>query len=451
MDLLSAPRGELLRLIYELIEENEALKAQIAELRSRLKDQKLEKSALPSFVKPKVKKREKVERKKRTEGFVRKLDAPTEKVFHSFAVCPDCGGELGKPCVAYKRQVIEIPETYARVTEHIVYKRWCFSCKKRVSPKVNLQKGGIAIRGQRVGLNLMSRIIVLRERFRLPVRVIKLYLETFHKLHLSEGEIIALLHKMASFSKPTYQKIKEEIKGADFVCADETGHREDGDNGYLWNFSNENYQFLLYRKSRGKKVVAEVLGEDGQGFEGVLVSDFYSAYNEHAGFHQRCWAHLLRDIAEVRDNVKDPLVVEWADKVKGVYEEARGYTGPDTRLALGVQAQERIKKEREFKDKLEVICEPYASRDSPQSILCARVMKFLPELFTFVRLEGIPATNNLAERTLRHSVVQRKIFGGTRSTRGSETKAILGSILGTWNLQGLDPLQQCRLLLANSC
>ena len=36
-DLLSAPRRELLKLVYELIEENQTLKIRLAELQEKLK------------------------------------------------------------------------------------------------------------------------------------------------------------------------------------------------------------------------------------------------------------------------------------------------------------------------------------------------------------------------------------------------------------------------------
>ncbi len=41
----------------------------------------------------------------------------------------------------------------------------------------------------------------------------------------------------------------------------------------------------------------EVLGTE---FAGVLVSDFYAAYHRYDGPKQRCWAHLLRDIHDLR-------------------------------------------------------------------------------------------------------------------------------------------------------
>ena len=87
--------------------------------------------------------------------------------------------------------------------------------------------------------------------------------------------------------------------------------------------------------------------------------------------------------------------------------------------------------------------------DAPQRVLCERITKHLRELFVFVEDPAVPATNNAAERSLRHLVTARTISGGTRSPAGTATKMTLASLFGTWRLQGLDPLAECRALLAN--
>ena len=61
----------------------------------------------------------------------------------------------------------------------------------------------------------------------------------------------------------------------------------------------------------------------------------------------------------------------------------------------------------------------------------------------------MPSTNNAAERSLRHLVTCRKISGGTRSAAGTATKMTLATLFGTWRVQGLNPLAQCRHLLAS--
>jgi hypothetical protein len=46
-------------------------------------------------------------------------------------------------------------------------------------------------------------------------------------------------------------------------------------------------------------------------------------------------------------------------------------------------------------------------------------------------------------------VTSRKISGGTRSATGTATKMTLAALFSTWRLHGLDPLAQCRALLAH--
>jgi hypothetical protein len=58
--------------------------------------------------------------------------------------------------------------------------------------------------------------------------------------------------------------------------------------------------------------------------------------------------------------------------------------------------------------------------------------------------------NNLAERSVRPLVVTRKISGGTRSPKGSETRMGLASLFGTWTAQHLNPFQQSLALLTSS-
>ncbi len=80
-------------------------------------------------------------------------------------------------------------------------------------------------------------------------------------------------------------------------------------------------------------------------------------------------------------------------------------------------------------------------------MLCRRIHKYLPELFTFVGDPTINSTNNAAERSVRPVVVQRKISGGTRSAQGTQTFCTLATLFGTWRAQNLDPLLACRQLL----
>lgn len=453
-DLSVLSKGELITLIHQLLREIDTLKETIIELQEKLKqkgqgDETFKQ--IPSFVKANLKKKRKTERKQREHGFSRKLDTPTKTFFHGFEYCPECHGALGKPSVAYRRQIIDIPPVPVEITEHVVFKRYCFSCKKRFYPQVDLSQQVLG-KG-RIGINLMAKIVTQREEENLSIDQIQADLKTFYHLSLSAGEIVEILHQSAFLGNDEYLQIKQNILSSKVIYADETGGREDGVNGYHWSFSNHKFQLLIYRKSRGGKVVREVFGEDGENFEGVLGSDFYTAYNEYLGPHQRCWVHYLRDIKKLKqDYPQDRTLKKWANNIHSLYEEAKSYAGPALNLPPGLKEQERILKEGYFKEKLRSFCEPYFKTSLPQATLSSRAIRFLPEMFTFIRFEGVSSDNNMAERAVRKTVLKRKISFGTRSAKGSETRSILGSLFGTWRLQNLNPFEQMKLLLLNvSC
>lgn len=447
-------KDELIVLIMKLFDEIDLLKIRIIDLEEKL-NQKVkpenQKREIPYWVKQNVKKKHNGKRKKRLNAYVRIKDTPTNTVFHSHEKCPNCDGALGKPSVAYARQIIDIPILPATITEHVIFKRYCFSCKERFYPIPDLTSSVVG--SHRIGINLMALISTMKEELRLPIEKIKDHLKVFYHLKLSEGEIVKIAHKVALFGLPQYEEIKQKILSSPVIHADETGGRENGRNGYFWNFSNTTHQFLLYRHSRGSKIVREILGVDGENFEGVLNTDFYAAYNEYAGFHQRCWVHYLRDIKNLKEEYpKDELLKKWSKDIYQIYEKAKSYTGPPDNIPLGLKEQMREDQEASFKKQLFNICNPYLGKQTVFSTLNARALKYISELFTFVRFHGVSSDNNLAERSLRHIVVSRKISGGTRSKKGSETKSILASLFGTWRLQNLNPFEQTRnLLIQVSC
>ena len=179
-----------------------------------------------------------------------------------------------------------------------------------------------------------------------------------------------------------------------------------------------------------------------ESFGGVLVSDFYAAYNHYPGLKQRCWAHLLREVHDLKVVYPDDArLAQWAEGVHQTYIEAKAFTSPKAKLRRRVQLR--------MEERLMALCRPFLHDPvAPQRKLCRRMERFCKELFVFVADPAVPADNNRAERSLRHLVVSRKISGGTRSAQGTDSRMTLASLFGTWRARGLDPFQECRTLLA---
>lgn len=421
-----------------LREENRQLKQEVQKLQLQL----LKKKSRPPFH-PKADTEpatDKQPRKIRVQAYTRKRSAPTHRVFHAPSHCDHCGVPISGQSVAWTREIIDLPVIKPTITEHLVLKRRCWNCGQTTVPAVDLS--GLAVGKSRIGVNLMSAIITLKERFRLPVRMIRQYLKIFCRLDLSIGEIVLLLHKTAGAGQAAYQQLQARLRASPTVHGDETGWRENGRNGYIWSFNTPAIRYFCYRKSRGSQVVTEVLGKE---FEGVLVTDFYSSYNIHDGFHQRCWAHLLRDVKDLAKWFPDhPELLPLVKTITGFFETAKQCQAGDSDL------KHRHDQRRQLEEKLLNLVTPYLSqKDHPFHILATRIDRFLDELFIFVLDKNIPATNNSAERALRHSVIARKISGGTRSEKGSRTKEVLSSLFGTWEVMGLNSLAECRRLLVN--
>ena len=422
----------------------------------------------PAWVKANRPARAKKERRKRTHGFARRREEPTHKVEHVTASCPDCQAPLQGGMVRRRRQVISLPRVRARVTEHAALERACPKCRKRWAP--NPDWSAITVGRQRFGISVQSEVSVLREECRLPFRVIQSYprssrgqaLKRRFGLGLSVGQIVALTRGAAQRGREEYARLQEEIRASPVVYGDETGWREDGLGGCLWSFSTPKVRCFLHRWSRSRHVVEEALGDK---FEGALVSGFYGAYNGaynvYQGPHQRCWTHpvsstgqaLLRDIHQLKERFPEhDGLAQWSRRVREVYDQAQAYSGPSPGLPETVRRSRRVKQQRRFQKQLWSICQPYLGSDTPMRVLCQRVERFLPELFTFIVEPRAGADNNPAERSLRPPVVSRKISGGTRSAQGSETKSIMASFMaslfGTWRLQGRNPCHALNSILS---
>lgn len=375
-------------------------------------------------------------RKRRAEGVGRRRMQATTREVHALRQCPDCGAPLAGGTVKRTREVIDLPPPRVVVTEHVYLERRCPDCGKRCVPHPELD--GVVTGQGRIGHGLVSLIAVLREEARLPFRLIQQQLETLTGVHLSVGALVRVVQRVADRAGPLVEEMTTAIRASPVVHADETGWREDGHNGYAWTFSTPEQRLFLHG-SRAKAMLTDTLGET---FAGVLVSDFYGVYTSYEGVHQYCWAHLLRDIHDLVDqHPRDPTVRGWADAVGAVFACAQaGATGsPAARWRARKAAQTDLKQ----------VCAPWLTPRVAQTTLCARIVRYLESLFVFVTEPGVPATNNAAERSLRHLVVSRKVSGGTRSPRGTRTKMTLASLFGTWRAQGVNPYYACRDLLVS--
>ena len=139
-------------------------------------------------------------------------------------------------------------------------------------------------------------------------------------------------------------------------------------------------------------------------------------------------------------------------RIQGLHQEAEAFTSLNPRR--------RRRHRRELEARLDALVRPVAQQSgAPHRVLAERMRQHLLEWFVFVECPEVPATNNLAERSLRPAVIARKtcqpavrlISGGTRSDKGSTTKTRLLTLFGTWKLRQQPSLANCQHLLLADC
>ena len=258
---------------------------------------------------------------------------------------------------------------------------------------------------------------------------------------VSRGYLRKVVEKASHALDTPYAELLDRLPLEQALNVDETGHKENGEKFWTWVFRAELYVLFKIDKSRGSKVLLEVLGEE---FNGVLGCDYFSAYHKYMkDFNitvQFCIAHLIRDIkyltglpdAETKAYGKK-LLATVKDMFKVIHNRER--YSPETFTCALESAREAI---------IEAALNDVPSRlDKNGKELKREAFNMAKRFrdngkayFEFITTPGIGPTNNLAEQAVRFVVIDRRITQGTRSFKGRETNERLWTVVGTCALQG---------------
>lgn len=319
-DLTSATREELLEIIGHQQAQIEELVVRVAELEEEVgRLRRGGGGGVQLCIKVSRPRKEKKERKHRDRAFVRRRESPDEIRHHAMERCPDCGRKLEGGWEHRRRPVIEVVLPRVRVVEHVVVARRCGICGKRWIPRLSARELG-AQGKRRFGGSVQALVATMHIGCRIPMKMIRKLLGELFGLHISAGEVVKLLDGVRAAGGEQLARLHNEVRGSPAVCADETGWREEGRNGYLWTFSTPSVRYFVYNRSRSRLVAKEVLGEE---FAAVTVSDLYAGYNRLEEKHERCWVHLIRDLKELAElNADRPDTLAWVEAVLALYGKA---------------------------------------------------------------------------------------------------------------------------------
>jgi hypothetical protein len=234
---------------------------------------------------------------------------------------------------------------------------------------------------------------------------------------------------MANYYRETYRGIMQRLGAGSILHADETEvHLKRVGKGYVWVFTNLEEVLYVYKASRDGKFLTEMFA----GFSGVLISDFYAAYDSLSCPQQKCLVHLIRDfntqlLSNPFDEEFKSLVADFGSLLRQIIVTVDRY---------GLKRYHLAKHQK----KVDWFFTGLAARAFCSEAARAaqeRLSKNRDSLFTFLKYDGVPWNNNNAEHAVKRFAYYREVTDGQLSEAGLMDYLVLLSIQQTCKYKGI--------------
>jgi transposase len=349
--------------------------------------------------------------------------------------CPHCGdGVLHLERTAEQYQT-EIPTRPIHRKFNIEI-GCCNGCRKRVQGRHPLQTSdALGAASSQLGPDAQALIVHLNKEAGLSQGKISRLLQTAFGIDLSRGGACQSMLRSARRCRGEAERIVDHVRQSDAATSDETGWRIGGRSAWLHTAATVDAVAYRIDPRRGYEAMRKLLGDD---YAGTLVHDGWAPYRLflHAT-HQTCLAHLLRRCHEMLEVAIGGAVV-FPRQIKALLKEALDIR--DQRDAGQITAIAAAEAADDLQARILKRIEPIKTHPANER-LASHLRRHRDHLLTFLKEEGIDATNWRAEQALRPAVVNRKVWGGSRTQAGAEAQSILLTISQTARLRGIDPLR----------
>jgi predicted RecB family nuclease len=275
---------------------------------------------------------------------------------------------------------------------------------------------------------LMSWAIYQHVAHRMSNRTLQELFQEFFGLAVASPEIHEFKSVIARYYRPTYRNLLAKMVSGPLLHIDETEVKLRTGKGYVWVFTSLEEAVYMYRPTREGKFLQDMLRD----FKGVLVSDFYAAYDSLSCPQQKCLIHLIRDMNH--ELLNNPYDLEF-----------QSITRPFSSLLRSIVAtvDEHGLKAKHLKRHTTQVAEFFRTlsiqsfRSEAAQSLQERMIKNQDKLFTFIRHDGVPWNNNNAENAIRRFAYYRENAVGVMMEKGLNDYLLLLSIYQTCRFKGI--------------
>ena len=229
--------------------------------------------------------------------------------------------------------------------------------------------------------------------------------------------------------------IRKFLVHGNLIHVDETKIRIEGRDAFVWVFTSLEDVGYVYSDSREAATPKGLLAD----FRGVLVTDFYAAYESINCRQQKCLIHLIRDLNDdMRRNAFNAEIQEigqsFAMLLRPIIETIDRYGLKTHYLRRHLKRAEQFFKFLAKRDYQSEVAVKYRKRFE----------KNRTSLFTFLEYDGVPWNNNNAEHAIKALADLRNVIGGTSSRKGIREYLVLLSVFQTCKYRGINFLDFVR-------
>jgi predicted RecB family nuclease len=359
---------------------------------------------------------------------------PNRRVESRSVKCPHCKGRNIRRAKAVRHSKLEydlrITEGGIRrlVTQHRAATHWCRDCERQFLPLSFKRR----TKRRKYGHALASWVMYQHVGNCISFPKIWAMLKDCFGLRLPYAELHMLMAILAKYYRKTYDEILERIIAGHLLHADETGVRLRESSGYVWVFTSLEDVVYMYKPSREGDFLKELLN----GFGGVLVTDFYSAYDSLECKQQKCLIHLVRDMND------DLAHCPYDEEYKGLLAEF----GRLLRLIVSAIDKHGLRRRhlQPLKADVDLFFRGLAGRQYGSELAekyQQRLLRCRDKLFTFMDHDGVPWNNNNAEHAVKHFAYYRDSADGRVVESGLNDYLVLLSVAQTCRYRGISFLQ----------
>ena len=355
----------------------------------------------------------------------RKPPAKVDEVYDAPlpAACPRCAGDIRERGVAAQYQT-EIPRKpiLRRFDVHLGV---CACCGKRVQGRHPLQTSdALGAAASQLGPDAQALATTLNKEAGLSHGKIQRVFQTVFGITFSRGASAQIMLRAARRCESAYKEIQTAVKNSKWCVPDETGWRVGGRLHWLHAFVTEFATLYLIRKSRGFDVAEEALNA---GYAGRLTRDGWKPYDRFLqADHQQCNAHLLRRCEQLLEIATRGAVL-FPRQVKALLQE--GFIVRDARDEGKISLCQATAESERLELALNELCRPKTHPGNNR--LAAFLDERCGQIFYYLTSLDGDATNWRGEQAIRPAVVNRKVWGGSRTDNGADAQGILTSVLRT--------------------